>query len=103
MDQALAATEKKLEVVHEPDQGPAAGVEVFVRGGSDPGPRGVRHQPLEAGEGGVRILRSVERLDAVASRGILAAGDAGTERRAGRQVAGQRRAGYRVRSGCEDE
>ena len=88
MDQTLAATEKKLQVVHKSDPSPAAGVEVFIRGGDNSGPREVLHQPLEAGEGGVRILGSVERLDAVASRGILAAGDAGTECGAGRQVAG---------------
>ncbi len=87
MDQTLAATEKKLQVVHESDQGPAAGVKVFIRGGSDPGPRGVHNQPLQAGEGGVRIPRSVERLDSMTSLGILPAGDTGAERGTGRQVA----------------
>lgn len=56
VDHPLLAAEQELEVVHEAGPAPADRVEIVIRRVGEVRSRNVRHQALQAGEGGVRIV-----------------------------------------------
>lgn len=87
MDHPLGGTQQEFEVVHEPKPGSAPGVEIVVRGGNDHRSRRARHESLQPGERGERILRRFEWLDAMPGPHVTLAGDASREEGAGRKPA----------------
>ncbi len=83
MDHAARKAEAALEVIDEPDPGPAGRVEIVIRRVDDDGPRRAGQQALQSGEGSGGIPRYGERLDAIESQCVVATADADGEIRTG--------------------
>ena len=85
MDHPGGGTEKALQVIDEPEPGPAGRVEVVVRRGEDDGARRSGHETLEPAEGPGGVSRHGEGLDAMPGRRIVPAANAVGTFRAGRE------------------
>ena len=89
MDHAARGAETKLDVIDEPEPGPADRMEIVVRCREDNRARQSGEESLQPAEDDGGVLRHDERLDAMTSRCVVPAADAGGKKRAGRELFGK--------------